>query len=86
MGILVSYSVVRSAPEGMECYAPYVVGIVCVGKTYAIAQISDVDVHNLRVGMRMVGRLRRLFTAKHVDLITYGVKFCPVVGLYKRNN
>lgn len=77
VGILEEFSVVRVGPTGMENRVPYVVGLVRVGKEKVMAQIVDVDESRVVVGMKMVGRLRRLFDVDPEAVIVYGLKFAP---------
>lgn len=78
-GVLVSWSVVRVAPEGMLERTPYVVGLVRVGKALVMAQLIEVeDVSRLRVGLVLIGRLRRLFDVDEKALLVYGIKFAPL--------
>lgn len=77
VGTLVSYSVVRVGPQGMESKTPYIVGLVKIGKERVMIQIVGVNTEDLRTGMRLVGRLRRLFTVDPDAVVVYGVKFCP---------
>jgi uncharacterized OB-fold protein len=77
-GKLISWSVVRSAPVGMEKAGEYVVGIVKVGKKKVVRQIVDVEWSELKEGMSLVGKLRQIVCVDKEESILYGVKFGKV--------
>lgn len=74
VGRIVGWSVVRVGPEGLEKRTPYVVGIVEVMGERVVAQITGVEPEKMVEGMRVIGRLRRLFEVPEDELIVYGVK------------
>lgn len=81
-GTLLSWSVVRVGPVGLVEKTPYVVGLVeLVQGKRMLAQITDVDLKDLRAGMKCTGVVRRLCVPAEDQLITYGVKFVPVSDL-----
>lgn len=83
LGKLVGFTTVRTPPEGLEKRVPYVVGLVKIGQERLMAQIVDIEPEEVRVGMKVVGRLRRLFDVPNDQLVIYGVKFVPIRGKYE---
>jgi uncharacterized OB-fold protein len=77
VGMLVGFSVVRVGPVGLENRTPYVVGLVEVGGEKIMVQI--VDIAKPRIGMKVVGVVRRLFDVDPEAVVVYGIKFRPVI-------
>ena len=76
-GILRLFSVLRVGPTGMSGRTPYVVGLVQVGDELVIAQLADIQMNSLKKGMKLRGRVRRLFDITLDGVIVYGIKFTP---------
>ena len=79
-GRLEGFTVVRVAPEGLGTAVPYVLGIVRVGSKQLMVQVVGVEEDELRVGMELVGVLRRMVEVDADGVILYGVKFARVRG------
>lgn len=77
-GVIVCFSVVHQAPPQLEKRVPYVVALVQVGKERFMTQIVDCEQRDLRVGMEVVGVMRKLFDVENAGLHVYGVKFSPI--------
>ncbi len=79
VGKIISYTVVRTAPEGFEGDAPYVVAIIELREgTYISGQVvSELD--EIEVGKDVKVVFRRIHEDGPAGLITYGFKF-EVVG------
>lgn len=80
-GKLVEYTVVFSAPKGYDVVVPYVVGIVELENgVRIIAQITDVDVNEVREGMEVELTIRKLPEHLEGGMICYTYKFRPVIS------
>jgi uncharacterized OB-fold protein len=79
-GKVVSWTVIRSPPEGYEKYAPYVVGLIELDDGMRLlSQLTDVAPEQVKSGMRVEAVLRRVKEDGQAGLIQYGYKFRPVV-------
>lgn len=80
-GTLVEYTVLYQVPIGLQESAPVVIGVVRLDEGFEMyGVIVDVDAKSLRKGLRVEAVLRRLRVDGSSGLITYGVKFRPVIG------
>lgn len=74
-GEIVSWTVIRTAPEGFERQAPFPVAIIKLKEGSQISgQIVD-GLENIEIGKRVRPVFRRLFTDGAEGLIHYGLKF-----------
>jgi len=79
-GKLVEYTVVYTAPKGYEVMTPYVIGIVELEDgVRVLAQITDVDVEDVKEGMEVEASIRRLPEQLEGGMICYTYKFRPVI-------
>jgi len=79
-GRLVEYTVVYAVPKGYEVMAPYIVGVVELENGVRVmAQITDVDVNDVREGMEVEVSIRRLPEQLEGGMICYTYKFRPVI-------
>lgn len=78
IGKLMGFSVVRVGPIGWKNRTPYVVGVVAVNGEQLTAQIVEVEIEDLKIGMRVEGVVRRLFDVDPEAVVVYGIKFRPV--------
>lgn len=77
-GEVYSFAVMYKAPEGFEQDIPYVVALVKLDEGPLItAQITDVDVDEVRVGMPVESVLRQWRQHGPDGHIVYGFKFRP---------
>jgi len=77
-GKLLAWTVVRSPPKEFEEYAPYILGFIELDDgTRIIAQITDVDINNLKKGMRVRAVVRRGMVENEDGIIRYIYKFVP---------
>ena len=77
-GKLLTYSVIRVAPSQFTDQAPYAIGIVELENgVKLLAQITDCNVDELKVGMEMRIEFRRIQTDGHHGVLSYGYKFVP---------
>lgn len=79
-GTIYSYSTVYDAPAGFEAYKPYVVGLIKLDEGPMVtAQITDIDVKEVEIGMPVEMVTRKLRTEGDEGVIVYGYKFRPSV-------
>ncbi len=78
-GTVLSYTVVKDAPEGFEEQAPYTLALVRLdeGPT-VLAQLTDLD-GPVTIGMPVEMVTRKLRTDGKRGIIVYGYKFRPVL-------
>ncbi len=77
VGVLESFTVVYSVPEGARASSPIALGLVNLGGVRVVAELTDVDPHELRTGLKVEAVLRKLREDREAGLIYYGVKFRP---------
>ena len=79
-GEVYSYSTVYQAPQGFEEFAPYTVAMVRLEEGPMVAaQLTDVDVEALRIGMPVEMVTRKVQGGGDDGPIVYGYKFRPPV-------
>jgi len=80
-GEVYSYSVVHTAPEGYEKFAPYTVALVRLMEGPLVtAQLTDVDADKVSVGMPVEMVTRVLREDGERGMLVYGYKFRPAVA------
>lgn len=66
--------------EGFREQAPIIVGVVELENGVKIlAPLTDVEIEEVKVGMKLEATLRRILEDGETGLIRYGVKFRPVI-------
>ncbi len=76
LGEVVTYTVVRVAPEGFEREAPYVVAIIRLEEGPRItAQIVDCKLEDVQIGTEVRAVFRRIGEEGPSGAIYYGYKF-----------
>ncbi len=79
-GRVVTWTVVRNAPEGFEKYAPYVVALVELDDgVRVLSQVVDVEPDEVESGMRVEAAFRRVREDGDSGIIEYGYKFRSVI-------
>ncbi len=79
-GIILYYSVVRSAPTEFKKYEPYIVALVKLDDgTIIPAQITDAEPSEINKGMRVEAVFRKYREHGKDGIIEYGIKFRPVI-------
>jgi uncharacterized OB-fold protein len=59
--------------------APYCIGLVKLDEgSQVLGQIADVEIGDLKIGMKMQAQLRKLYVVGDEGTITYGIKFVCV--------
>ncbi|MEM4677831.1 MAG: OB-fold domain-containing protein [Acidilobaceae archaeon] len=77
-GKLVSYSIVYATPPDKRERTPLVVGLVDLGVVKLIAELTDVDLAELREEIEVEAVLRKLKADSSSGLIVYAIKFRPL--------
>lgn len=74
-GIILTYTIVYSAPEGYGDFAPYAVAIVELSKSARLMlQVVDTLFEDLAIGRKVSIVFRRLFVEGKSGIIVYGPK------------
>ncbi len=78
-GKVVSYTILYVAPAEYSDLAPYAIGIIELDDGARItAQIVDVDLSEIKIGMRVKIEFRKLRTEGNEGLLCYGYKVVPL--------
>lgn len=78
-GKLLTYTVIRIGPSGFSDQTPYAMGIAEMdGGVRLTAQVADVDLAELKVGMPVRIEFRRIREEGEAGILCYGYKFVPV--------
>ncbi|MGD0711072.1 MAG: Zn-ribbon domain-containing OB-fold protein [Bacteroidales bacterium] len=81
-GKIETFTIIRTAPDGFEDLAPYAVGIIALDEGIRIlAQITDCNPEELKIGDRLVSKFRRMNQDGQNGMIYYAYKFVPDIGL-----
>lgn len=79
-GKVYSHTVIYDAPAGYEEFTPYVAALVQLDEGPLVtAQLTDVDIEDVRIGMPVEMVTRRLRQYNEDGLIVYGYKFRPAL-------
>jgi len=77
-GSLISFTIVRNPPLGFERNAPYALGLIELEDgTKITAQITDVELDDLRIGMPVESVFRKVSEDGDAGIIRYAIKFRP---------
>ncbi|MGC8975442.1 MAG: Zn-ribbon domain-containing OB-fold protein [Thermoprotei archaeon] len=80
LGELINYAISYYRTEGSEQYLPRVIGLVRLDEgSVVVGEVTDVDLSELSVGMRVEAVLRKYSSEDPNGLIYYGLKFIPVI-------
>jgi uncharacterized OB-fold protein len=80
LGTIYSFAVVRQAPEDFKRQMPYVIAQVELDEgTRLTAQIVNVDIENVKIGMRVRACFRKIKEFGQGGIIVYGYKFEPTM-------
>ncbi len=78
-GEVLTYSIVHDAPSQMEMQKPYIIAIVQMDEGVRITgQIIDVELDEVKVGMKVRPTLRKVSDDGAAGVIHYGYKFMPL--------
>jgi uncharacterized OB-fold protein len=77
-GKLLTYTVIRVAPSQWGDLSPYAVGIAELADgTRVMAQLTDCDVEQVKIGMKVRLEFRRVQEEGHAGVLSYGHKLVP---------
>ena len=75
-GEIVSYSIIREAPEGFEMQVPYPMALIKLDDGPMLnAQIVDCELEEVKIGARVEAVFRRIQEESKSGVIYYGYKF-----------
>lgn len=79
-GKLETYTVIHTPASDFKDQSPYALGICKFPEGVKIqAQIVDVDLEKIKLGMKLQVEFRRIQTDGHSGILSYGYKFVPVI-------
>ncbi|MFQ6009100.1 MAG: Zn-ribbon domain-containing OB-fold protein [Candidatus Zixiibacteriota bacterium] len=77
-GKIVTYTVVRIAPQQWSDQSPYTLAIAeLTDGTRLMGQVTDCDPEQVKIGMDVRIEFRRIQSEGHHGVISYGYKFVP---------
>jgi uncharacterized OB-fold protein len=77
-GKLLTYTIIRIAPQQWSDESPYAIGVAELSDgTRVMAQITDCDVEDVEIGMPLRVEFRRVQSEGAAGVISYGYKFVP---------
>jgi len=77
-GEVLTYTVIRVAPTGFETQSPFAIGIIELDDGARItAQITDVDVDKVKIGMKVRVEFRKIQDDGPTGIHLYGYKVVP---------
>ncbi len=77
-GKIVTFTVIRVAPGQWSDMSPYAIAVAeMTDGTKLMAQMTDCDVDEVKIGMEVRIEFRRLQTEGDSGVISYGYKFVP---------
>lgn len=80
-GEVYSYSTMYNVPVGYEEQKPYTVALIRLDEGPIVtAQLTDVDIEQVRIGLRVEMVTRRLREEGQEGQIIYGYKFRPALS------
>lgn len=78
-GKIFSFTKIYQAPDAFDKTVPYAVALVdLVDGVRITAQLSDIDIHDVRIGMDVELVIRRIYEDGPKGPILYGYKFRPL--------
>jgi hypothetical protein len=84
-GKVFSYTVIHAAPRMLEQSTPYAVALVQLDEgPRVLSQIVDCPLGELKIGMEVEACFRKLFEQDEGGIISYGFKFRPLDGSWKK--
>lgn len=77
-GSILTYSILHVGPEAFENQVPYPIAIVKLDEGPKVtAQIIDCDISEIKIGMRVESKFRKIQEDGNTGAIYYGYKFTP---------
>lgn len=78
-GEVYSFTIVTDAPQGFDEQAPYLLALIRLDEGPMLtAQLTDVDLDAVAIGMRVEMVTRKLRSEGSQGMIVYGYKFRPL--------
>jgi uncharacterized OB-fold protein len=78
-GTLESYTVIYSTTSRSRHRAPVILGVINIDGVRIVAELTDVDPEEIKIGTKVEAVLRRIDEDGNTGIIRYAVKFRPVV-------
>jgi uncharacterized OB-fold protein len=80
-GIVLTWTVIRNPPLGFEKYQPYIVALIeLTDGTRLLSQVVDVDLDEVKKGLKVEAVFRKVRENGSDGIIQYGYKFRPVIA------
>lgn len=77
-GVLVTYTIIRSATEEHERETPFILGIIELEEdTRLTSQVVNCEIDDVEIGMELEPVFRKLGEQGEDGLLYYGIKFAP---------
>jgi len=77
-GKLLTYTVIRTGPQGFQTQTPYVVGVVELENgTRLTTQVVDIEPEDAKIGMKLRMAFRKINETGEAGVIMYGYKAVP---------
>jgi len=74
-GVILTWSIVRTPPEGFEAGAPYAVAIVeFEDASKMVAEVVSGPLDAISIGKQVVAVIRKIGEPEKADVIQYGIK------------
>lgn len=78
-GTLLQFTIVYQTTKEFSKQSPYPIGLIRLDDgTIIISQLTDVELGELKEGIRVEATFRRIYEEGESGLIYYGVKFRPI--------
>ena len=78
-GTIVAYTVIRVAPTPHTDLAPYALAVIQTEQGVKLTtQVADVNVEEVKIGMKVRFEFRRIYENNEASVIYYGYKAVPV--------
>ncbi len=77
-GTLLTFTQINIPPDCFKDMAPYIIGIIQLSQgPKLMSQITDVELKDLKIGIKMQSVFRKYYTSSSKNIINYGIKFIP---------
>lgn len=77
-GEIISYTVIRAAPQGFEIYAPYTVALIKLEEGPTISGQVVANGKSVEIGVKVMPTFRRMYEDGSAGQIHYGLKWYVV--------
>ncbi|MEM0365515.1 MAG: Zn-ribbon domain-containing OB-fold protein [Acidilobaceae archaeon] len=79
VGKVLSYSIVYAVDSDARERSPVILGLIDLGVTRIIAEITDANPEDIKIGSQLEAVFRRIGEDGETGVIIYGLKFRPVI-------